>query len=230
MKKIEDICFIIQARLSSERVPRKMIKPFANTSLVDIACKKINKSKVIPKKNFFFSAYEDEIKDVVKENGLQIFHRSKESAFSEGPMQQVMEYHNKLDFKYSVVISACCPLLTVETIDNFVKSYLESPHDGMFSVIAKKNYFWDKDFNMITAWPKKADVLNTKLVGVTYEAAHCLYAGRLDTIKNGIWMAKPPFVKNSPALFVVPEYETFDIDYHWQFKVAETLYEYGKST
>lgn len=224
MKDINDICFIIQARLSSERVPRKMMKNFAGTSLVDIACKKINQSKIIPKKNFYFSAYEDEIKEVVIKNKLQLFHRSKASAFSEGPMQEVMEYHDKLDYKYSVVISACCPLLNISTIDSFVKSYMNSPHDGMFSVIAKKNYFWDKDFNMITSWPKEADVLNTKLVGVTYEAAHCLYAGRLDTIKDGVWMSKSPFVKNSPALFVVPEYETFDIDYNWQFEVAESLY------
>ena len=38
-------------------------------------------------------------------------------------------------------------------------------------------------------------------------------------------MAPPPFKKNSPALFVVPEYETFDIDYDWQFNVAEALYQ-----
>lgn len=223
MKDIKDVCFIIQARLSSERVPRKMMKPFAGTSLVEIACKKINQSKVIPRSNFFFSAYEDEIKDVVNKNNLQIFHRSKESAFSEGPMQQVMEYHDKLDFKYSVVISACCPLLTIETIDSFVEHYLKSSHEGLFGVIEKKNYFWDKNHEMITEWPD-CDVLNTKEVGITYEAAHCLYAGRLDTIKDGVWMARPPFTKNKPELFVVPEFETFDIDYSWQFSVAEALY------
>ena len=60
MKNIDDICFIVQARLSSERVPRKMIKPFAGSNLVDIICKKINNSSIIPKANFYFSAYEDE--------------------------------------------------------------------------------------------------------------------------------------------------------------------------
>ena len=228
MKDISDVCFIIQARLSSERVPRKMMKPFAGTSLVEIACKKINQSKVIPRDNFFFSAYEDEIKKVVDENNLRIFHRSKKSAFSEGPMQEVMEYHDKLDFKYSVVISACCPLLSIETIDRFVNHYLESPHDGLFGVIEKKNYFWDKDHEMITDWPD-CDVLNTKKVGVTYEAAHCLYAGKLSTIKDGVWMAPPPFTKNSPELFTVPEYETFDIDYSWQFDVAEAMYKRDQS-
>ena len=150
MKKIEDVCFIIQARLSSERVPRKMIKSFAGTNLVDIACKKINKSTVIPKKNFFFSAYDDEIKDVVKGNDLQIFHRSKASAFSEGPMQEVMEYHDKLNFKYSVVISACCPLLRIETIDKFVQQFIEQKEENLFGVIETKDYYWNKEGKLIT--------------------------------------------------------------------------------
>ena len=30
--------------------------------------------------------------------------------------------------------------------------------------------------------------------------------------------------KNSPALFEIPEYEVFDIDYEWQFNTAEALF------
>ena len=37
-------------------------------------------------------------------------------------------------------------------------------------------------------------------------------------------MAKPPFKKNRPALFEIPEYEVFDIDYEWQFNTAEALF------
>ena len=228
MKNIEDICVVVQSRLSSERVPKKMIKPFAGTSLIDIICKKINKSKIITKENFYFSAYEQEIIDIVKENNLQLFYRSKQSAYSEGPMQEVMEYHDKLNYKYLVAVSACCPLLTINTIDSFIKAYMESPYDGMFSVVKKHTYYWNKNHDMITPWPEKADVLNTKMVEPTYEAAHCLYAGKMDTIKDGIWMAKPPFSKNSPALFEVPEFEIFDIDYPWQFEVAEALYTNNK--
>ena len=200
-----------------------MVKSFAGTNLVDIACKKILSSKVIPKDNFYFSAYEVEIIDIVKSNNLNIFYRSKKSAEAEGPMQTVMEYHDKLDFKYSIVISACCPLLKIETIDAFVKAYINSPHESLFGVIAKKNYFWNSEGDLITKWPD-CDVMNTKFVGVTYEAAHCLYAGRLDTIKDGIWMAEAPFKRNSPVLFEVSEREVFDIDYPWQFETAEKLY------
>ena len=51
MKNINDVCVIIQARLSSERIPNKMIIPFGDSSLFEIICRKIVKSKVIPKEN-----------------------------------------------------------------------------------------------------------------------------------------------------------------------------------
>ena len=42
MKDINDICILVQARLGSERVPGKMLRPFANTTLVDILFDKLN--------------------------------------------------------------------------------------------------------------------------------------------------------------------------------------------
>ena len=99
-KNIDDILFLAQARLSSERLPNKMIKPFAGTSLVEITCEKVTRSKVIPRDNFYLSAYDKEIKDIATKYGLNIYHRSEKSAKSEGPMQEVMEYHDKLPYKY----------------------------------------------------------------------------------------------------------------------------------
>ena len=64
--------------------------------------------------------------------------------------------------------------------------------------------------------------MNTKFVDPIYEAGHCLYASRMDIIREGYWLDR-----NSPMdleLFKMDELETFDIDYEWQFKVGETLY------
>ena len=57
VKNIDDVCFIVQARLGSQRVPNKMIKPFADTTLVDIIIEKILKSNIIPKENFYSDAF-----------------------------------------------------------------------------------------------------------------------------------------------------------------------------
>ena len=61
MKDIKDICFIIQARTQSTRVPNKMLRPFSDSNLFEIAINKILNSKIIPKENFYLSVMDDEI-------------------------------------------------------------------------------------------------------------------------------------------------------------------------
>lgn len=229
-KDLDDIAVIIQARLGSQRVPQKMIRPFAGSTLLDIALDKINKSKVIKPENFYLSAYENEIKEIGERHGAQIFHRSEASAKSEGtPMTEMYEWWDQIDHKYAVLINACAPMLTIQTIDDFVQTYAENRYNGLFGVVPKKNYFWDKQGRMITPWPEGEAVMNTKVVEPTLEAAHCLYAGKLDLIGKGVWMGG--FTRNSPALFEMEEEEALDIDYEWQFNAYEQVYlgKYGKN-
>ena len=76
---------------------------------------------------------------------------------------------------------------------------------------------------MITPYP---GTMNTNLVDTTYSAAHALYAGSMDDIANDIYLGD--FSPNYPELFIVEEQETFDIDFEWQFKMGEVLYENRK--
>ncbi len=223
MKNIKEICIIIQARLGSQRINNKMLRPFCGTTLTDISLKKIKRCKSFPQNNFYFSAWEPELKQVCNNHNVQIFHRSEKSAKSEGtPMTEMYEWWDKLPFKYCVLVNACAPFLKSETIDSFVTKYLESSSDGMFGVIKKKNYFWNQHHQLIT--PLTEAVMNTKTVEDTYEAAHCLYAGRLDKIGHNIWMGD----FNTPGdieLFSMEEEEVFDIDYEWQFLLGEKIWE-----
>ena len=225
MKDINNVVVIIQSRLNSQRVPKKMIKDFNGTTLLDICLQKLVDSKVIPKENIYISVYEKELRDIAEKHGLNIYDRSEKSANAESSLQEIYEWHDKLPekFKYVVLINACSPFLKTETIDNFVLKFLEREEDGMFGVIRKKNYFWNKEGIMVTPWPQDQTILNTKAVEVTYEAAHCLYASRLDTIKNYLFMGTFQ-KKNDPVLFEMEEFEVFDIDYHWQFEMAKSFY------
>ena len=98
---------------------------------------------------------------------------------------------------------------------------MECDEEGSFGVIEKKTYYWDNNQKMITDWGN-SKVMNTKFVEPIYEAAHCLYASRLDIIKNGYFMDTN--IPISPNLFVLDEIESFDIDYEWQFKAGQILY------
>ena len=55
MKDLKDICFIIQARTNSSRLPGKMIKPFAESSLIEISID--NEAKIKLNKNYFVMCY-----------------------------------------------------------------------------------------------------------------------------------------------------------------------------
>ena len=136
-------------------------------------------------------------------------------------MTDMYEWWDKIPFKYVVLINACAPFLSIETIDDFVLKYTKSAADGLFGVIEKKNYFWDGNENLLT--PLAEAVMNTKTVQKTYEAAHCLYAGQLDKVGKGIWMGdfnKPGDIE----LFSMDEKECLDIDHEWQFELCEKLY------
>ena len=94
MKKLDEVCVIVQARLGSQRVPQKMIRPFASTSLLDVCLRKIKKSK-IPTENFILSANEIHLKRLAEHHGLNVFDRSVKSANEEKDLMSLYEWHDQ---------------------------------------------------------------------------------------------------------------------------------------
>ena len=207
--------------MNSQRVPGKMLRPFADTTLLDILLSKLSKLTTIPFKDIYLSCYEQELKDVANKYGINIFNRTKESSLEESDPLKLWEWHNQLPYEYVVLVSACNPLLKGETIDKFIESFINSDKEGAFGVFEKKTYYWDKNKKPITNWGGKT-TMNTKYVDPVYEAAHCLYASRMDIIGDGYFIdTKSPM---EPELFVMDELEAFDIDEECQFKLGEKIY------
>jgi CMP-N-acetylneuraminic acid synthetase len=223
MKSISDITVIIQSRLNSQRVSNKMLRPFANSNLFEIAIQKLITSKVIPKENIYLSIYEDELKNIASKYNLNVYNRSFESANNDNSLQKIYEWHDKLPFKYVIKVNACSPLLKIETIDTFINQFISQEEENLFGVIPIKDYFWNKEGKLITPWPEDQTIMNTKAVEVTYKAAHVLYASRLDLISKNMFMGDFQS-EGGIKLYPMNELECFDIDYEWQFDIAELLY------
>lgn len=226
MKKLDSVAIIVQARLNSQRVPQKMIRDFAGTTLFDIVLDKIIAAFPHSKDHIWASVYEDELVDIALKKGVNIFRRSNESANNDNSLQKIYEWHDKLpdNYKYVMLVSGCNPLLKPETISNFHNQLINQKEENLFAVIEKKTYYWNKDGALVTPWPEDQTIMNTKAVEPTYEAAHVLYASKLDLIKEDKFMGDfqaPGGIK----LFTMPELEAFDIDEEWQFKLGEKLYE-----
>src|SRR5210317_1509103 len=143
MKDFNDIAFIVQARLNSQRVPNKMLRPFADKNLFGIVLDKLLSSNVIPSDQIYASVYEEELFfEANTKRNIRTFQRSYESANNDSDITKIFEWHDKLPFKYVIIISACNPLLKVETIDAFVRQFMEQEEDNLFGVIEKKQYYW----------------------------------------------------------------------------------------
>ena len=93
------VCVIINARLGSTRVPKKMGKPFWNSTLLDIALQKLEKSKVINPNDVYVSLYDEELKNIVRKYKFNIFDRTKESAEEEFNLKKIYEWWDKLDYE-----------------------------------------------------------------------------------------------------------------------------------
>jgi len=223
MKSISDVVVIIQSRLNSQRVPKKMIRPFADSNLFEIAINKVLASKIIPRENVCLSIYDYELNTIASRYNVNVFDRSYESANNDNSLQKIYEWHDKLPFKYVIKLNPCSPLLKTETIDSFVEQFLQQDEENLFGVIPMKDYFWNKGGKLITPWPEDQTIMNTKAVETTYKAAHVLYASRMDLISRNMFMGD--FSKEGGIkLYEMNELECFDIDYEWQFNVAEMIY------
>lgn len=218
----KEVSIVIQSRLGSQRIPGKMLKPFAGTTLVDILLNKVSQLKNINPNQVYFCAYENELLDVASKYPIQIIQRSKESAYEEKDIKILFEWYKKIPTEHLIMISACNPLLSIETIDKFIEEYRNSERDGAISVYESKNYFWNAKGEMITNWPEGFTSMNTKYVDVTKVAAHCMYGSRVDIIGEGYWVNKG--LPYEPELITMPEMEAFDIDEPWQFTLGEKLY------
>lgn len=226
MKPLDSVAIIVQARLNSQRVPKKMIRPFYGTTLYDLVLEKIKEALPSKAEHIWASVYEPELVDIARKQGVNVFNRSRASANNDNSLQMIYEWHNKLpeNYKYVMIVSGCNPLLEPNTIREFYNKFIAQDEENLFAVIEKKQYYWNKEGSLVTPWPEGQTIMNTKAVEPTYEAAHVLYASRLDLIKEDKFMGDfeaPGGIK----LFQMPELEAFDIDYEWQFKVAEKLYE-----
>ena len=58
MKPLDSIAIVIQARLNSQRVPKKMIRPFAGTTLFDLVLDKVGVASCIKDIYIYFYSYQ----------------------------------------------------------------------------------------------------------------------------------------------------------------------------
>jgi CMP-N-acetylneuraminic acid synthetase len=228
MKILNNICFILQARVNSSRLPKKMIKPFAGSSLIEIAIDKI-KSSIFPNKNIYLSVNDSELIDIANNKQINIFKRSNNSTRNDDvnpfTLPEVFEWWDKLNYDYYILMNACNPLVEIDTINNFINTFSSNNQNGLFSVLEHKRFFYKKDgtiFQKFNGSDKAKVTFNTKFIEPIYSGGP-LRAGKMSDIGKHIYMGE--FNKpQDPPMIEYPSDQYADIDYEWEFNAVEALY------
>lgn len=214
MKDEKQISVCFQSRLESERVPRKMLEPFAGTTLFDLALARL---ELIDADRKFVSCRGPELIGKAAKYGLEVFERTEASALEEEDLAVMFEWCDEfVQTDWIVWFNPCLPLLKVSAVNDFITAFRESEADCMLAAVETKNYFFEPDGR---ALGEVSESLNTKTAPLLYRAAHAIYATRTDHVRAGKLFGSPP------ELWAMPDDEQLiDIDWPWQFRMAETYF------
>lgn len=120
------IVTITQARLSSSRLPEKVILPLGCATVLDLHLRRIKKAKLISK-IIVASTFEE------KSNLIKLIAEKNHCTFFQGDLNDVLDrfyqavVHEKPDF--IIRLTSDCPLIDPQLIDDLVSKFLASNAD-----------------------------------------------------------------------------------------------------
>jgi CMP-N-acetylneuraminic acid synthetase len=210
----------IPGRLSSERLPNKLILPLDNTNLWEIACDKLN--NLPTQYNKYVLCYETELINIAKNfKNIKIIKRSKKTAEVDGPLTYIFKDLKTTQDSHLMFLNPCLSLLKLETIHHALDDFRESQFDYATSVKTYKNWLWNVNKKILTDIDYKT--LNTKLIGDYYQAAHCFHIfNKTKFFKTGKMLRK------NLQLIEVQDSETIDVDTNEDYLYVKWRFTNGK--
>lgn len=125
---------IIQARMSSTRLPGKVLKTINEKPLIEYQIERIKRCHYID--NIVIATtinnIDDEIVDFCKRNNIDFYRGSEEDVLSR-------YYEAAKKFKADTIIrlTSDCPIIDPDVVDKIVETYLENNHDYVSNTLER---------------------------------------------------------------------------------------------
>jgi CMP-N-acetylneuraminic acid synthetase len=217
---MKSISAVINARLESSRVPRKLVRPFAGTTLLEIALAKLDRMNFCEKR--YLGAADAELKSLASRyESVEILEREG-AAVKRGvnPPEVTFAHYLQVPSDYILVFNPCLPFLTVETVRRAVEYFHGTEFPSYTSAVPTREWIFDAEGNALT----NSDPRNvtTNIGRVFYKAAHAFHIvnKRFFETYGYFWR----FVRHDPHLIEIPEEEAVDVDSELEFAFAEFRY------
>ena len=208
---------LIPVRAGSQRVKNKNIRPFSGSSLLEIKIKQMLNIKELD--GVIVNSESDEMLDIAKSLGAEIYKREEYYASSTVPINEV--YRNIGETTQADIIvyaNATNPLLKNESVSSAITAFLNksSQYDTLNSVHLIKEFMWlnGKPINYeLDNMPKSQDLPNIYALNFALNIFEKEYA-----------ICNASIVGKQPLLFELDSVEATDIDNEIDFEFAEFMY------
>lgn len=217
---MKSVSVVINARLGSTRVKNKLMRPFADSCLIEIALEKLDKMDFFD--NRYLAAAEQSLIELAdKYQNISILKRRSEAVIP-GVNPQSVTFAHYLDVpsEYIFVFNPCLPMIAVETIKAAHDYFQSTNHLSYTSSVGTHDWVFDSNGNALT---NKNPANLTTNQGESYsKAAHAFHIVSKKVLKETghHWT----FTKNDPHLVPIPREETIDVDDILDFQFAEHYY------
>ena len=203
-----------QQPLVTHTVKNKNIKPFANTTLLDIKIETLKKVQGID--DIIVSSDSQEMLKIAKEHDVNVHIRDEYFASNEVNNSDFMQNLSTIVDEGHIMYSPCTsPLLSSETITEIVSKYKNNKLRNIVTVTTQKHHMWlnGKPLNYDpTNAPNSQDLPD--IYSINYG---CCILSKDDLYKHKNVVVEPTF-------HITNEIESIDIDTEFDFIIAEFVY------
>jgi CMP-N-acetylneuraminic acid synthetase len=214
------IAGLINARLLSTRLPRKLLLPFADRTLIDIALEKLARMDFFAHR--YFGVAEDELAGrLTGHQGIELLIRDPQAVLpGYNDKQKISEHCRRIEADYIFWLNPCAPLLSIDTIRSACDQVLATRYNSYTSVVETRDWIFDQEGLPVTnVDPAMISTAHSKKF---FRVAHSFHVMNKEFFLKSFvpWT----FTKHDPELIQIPEEETFDVNTPVEFEVAQAAY------
>ncbi len=214
------ISVLVNARTQSTRLPRKLVLPFAGSTLIDILIEKLDRMDYFSHR--YFAVAEGELRERAEGySNIEILDRDPDAiAPGYNDHRKVFAHYERVESDYIMWLNACHPLLSLDTLRRAVDKVMKTKHNSYTSVVPTTDWIFDDQGHPITN--KQASMLSSGHSRKFYKVAHAFHV-----INKAFFLQDYQYwtlTKNDPELIEIPMEESYDVNDEKEFLVAEHAY------
>jgi CMP-N-acetylneuraminic acid synthetase len=208
-------------RLSSQRAPRKMVRPFTEDgkSLFEIMCETMH----LLRYPCFTAVGDEELIEIGERQNIPNILRSKEEVTGDGNLRKIFSFLERCETSHAMLISPCTPFLSAQVINEACDFFCQNDYKSLTSVTQEQNWFFGRDKKPLFEF----DVLNMNSKELcVYALANAFEVFPVERfLREGIYYTfKDP---EDPYLYEIPKNEAIDIDDEDDFNLAAAMWRHS---